>query len=113
AVADGRGLLVVGLREAESRPARIDGPRDELVGVHRALGAELGKQRVVEGCRTRQIVGSNRDVANHSTSSPRMLIPWNVKLKSLSTRPEAAALPVCARTSRIKTSLRVMRCSTC
>src|SRR5271166_1280214 len=112
AVTDARGFLVVRPREAQAGPSRIDGPCDESVAFHRALRAEFAEQRIVEGRCARQIIGSDRDVSDHS-SSPSMKILSKVKLKSISTRGVMAAMPVCALTSPITASVKLIRRSIC
>src|SRR5690606_23564625 len=69
AVADGGGLAVERLGDAEASAAVRLAPSDERIGFHHALYAERLCKRVVKPGRTLKVVSSDRDVADHGATS--------------------------------------------
>src|SRR5947209_18864441 len=73
AVADGCGIAVMRLHEADAGAAAGRAPGDRALVFHEAADAELLGERIVEFRGTREIVRAKRDIPDHQLLPKRLI----------------------------------------
>ncbi len=70
AVADAGRVAVKRFSQADPRAAVWRAPRNETVEFHHPPDAQFAAQRVVKGRSAREVIGAERDIADHGFSPP-------------------------------------------